>query len=117
LGSAAHADSDTNSGQNSELPVDLPKVVEDAMTVALGLQFRNLWVDRYCIPQDNHAVKTSQIEKMDEIYKSAEVTILLPQVAIHYTAYLVCAAGNVLGNRGPKILAVQFCGHFKTQPA
>jgi Heterokaryon incompatibility protein (HET) len=74
-GSATHTDSNTNNRQNSEFPVDLPKVVEDAMAVALGLQFRYLWVDRYCIPQDNHAVKTSQIEKMDEIYKSAEVTI------------------------------------------
>jgi hypothetical protein len=41
-----------------KLPDEVPKVVSDAILVVLGLGFRYLWIDRYCIPQADEAEKT-----------------------------------------------------------
>lgn len=46
------------------------------MTVTKNIGFRYLWVDRYCISQIDEAEKHGQIAKMDQIYASAEVTIV-----------------------------------------
>jgi hypothetical protein len=63
-----------DSGKLSE---KLPRTIEDAITVTLKLDFRYLWIDRYCINQktDNRE-KEHQIEKMDLIYMNAELTII-----------------------------------------
>jgi hypothetical protein len=53
----------------------LPLVVLDAMTLVLRLGFQYLWVDRYCIWQDDQAHKMSQVNKMDQIYSGASFTI------------------------------------------
>ncbi|KAJ2991010.1 hypothetical protein NUW58_g2683 [Xylaria curta] len=72
----------------NELPVAVPKVVTDAMTVVRELGFRYLWVDRYCIPQINQGlevdktyedlfhVQESHISKMGRIYASSAFTII-----------------------------------------
>lgn len=60
----------------SGLPSVLPKVVEDAIIVVQALGYRHLWVDKYCVPQDDAAVKIAQINSMDIIYQSAEITIV-----------------------------------------
>lgn len=57
------------------LPSPLPTVITDAICVTLGLGFRYLWVDRYCIDQDSHS-KHQQINQMDLIYQYAELTII-----------------------------------------
>lgn len=59
----------------SKLPKDLPLVVEDAITVTKRLGFRYLWVDRFCISDDD-AVKHTQIKNMDLVYQSAHATII-----------------------------------------
>lgn len=46
------------------------------MTVTKLLGFRYLWIDRYCIPQDNHEAKASQIRLMGKIYSSSVLTII-----------------------------------------
>lgn len=51
----------------------LEKSIEDALTVTQQLNLRYLWVDRYCIPQDDFKY---QISKMHEIYGGAHVTII-----------------------------------------
>lgn len=51
------------------LPTLPPRTVADAMTVALHLGLEYLWVDRYCIEQDNHAEKINAIGNMDAICK------------------------------------------------
>lgn len=54
----------------------LPKVISDAMEVARTLGYRYLWVDRYCIPQENSHVKHLQIQSMGRIYSLSDLTII-----------------------------------------
>lgn len=58
----------TDSQQNSinpfALPKSVPQVIEDSISVAKMLKFRYIWVDRYCVPQDDEKAKQSQIELM-----------------------------------------------------
>ena len=58
------------------LPARLPRTIEDSMTVARALGFRYLWNDSLCIMQDDPADKEAQINRMDAIYSSAELTIV-----------------------------------------
>lgn len=57
------------------LPVDLPLVIEDAITVCKKLGIPYIWVDRYCIWQEDPVHKIGQINRMDEIYGKALITI------------------------------------------
>ncbi|OHE99786.1 hypothetical protein CORC01_04922 [Colletotrichum orchidophilum] len=58
------------------LPDNLPPVIQDAMGATTKLGFRYLWIDRYCIWQDDATHKMSQVERMDQIYGDAELTII-----------------------------------------
>jgi len=53
-----------------------PKVITDSIQVTLDIGLKYLWVDRYCINQDDDEDKATQIAKMDLIYSHAEVTII-----------------------------------------
>jgi len=59
-----------------KLPKKLPTTIEDTITVMQKLNFRYLWVDRYCIDQQQEKERTHQIGKMDLIYMNAELTII-----------------------------------------
>jgi Heterokaryon incompatibility protein (HET) len=61
---------------SGKLPDKLERTIEDAMVVVIGLGFRYLWVDRYCIPQNNAAEKKSQIQRMGDIYAQSTLTII-----------------------------------------
>lgn len=78
------------------LPSPVPTVITDAICVTLGLGFRYLWVDRYCIDQDSHS-KHQQINQMDLIYQHAELTI-------------IAAAGNDPEFGLPGIISRARCG-------
>ncbi|TGO24411.1 hypothetical protein BPAE_0103g00120 [Botrytis paeoniae] len=54
---------------------EVPAVVKDAIKVTVKLGLRFLWVDRYCIPQ-NDSDKHRLIHSMDGIYSKAYVTII-----------------------------------------
>lgn len=58
------------------LPSRLPAVIEDAIkvTIAMGLQY--LWIDRYCILQDDIEDKMHQISNMDIIYINSQFAII-----------------------------------------
>ncbi|KAL0473794.1 heterokaryon incompatibility protein domain-containing protein [Neurospora intermedia] len=58
------------------LPDELPLVVADAIKVTMNLGYRYLWVDRYCIPQDNAKAKQRQIQNMGKIYSRSALTII-----------------------------------------
>jgi hypothetical protein len=58
------------------LPSTTPKTVLDALLVALRLGVRYLWVDRYCIDQNDPKEKHRLISNMDRIYAGAELTII-----------------------------------------
>jgi len=54
----------------------VPKTIEDAISVTLRLGFRYLWVDRYCIRQDDEVDFRQQIRQMHQVYRLAEATIV-----------------------------------------
>lgn len=58
------------------IPASLPVVVDDAITVVKTLGYRYLWVDRYCIEQENPENVEKQIAQMGQIYRDAEITII-----------------------------------------
>jgi hypothetical protein len=53
-----------------------PKVIHDSIqaTTQLGLDY--LWVDKFCIDQEDENLKHETIMKMDRIYAAAEITIV-----------------------------------------
>lgn len=53
----------------------IPMVVQDAMTVTKRLGKRYLWVDKYCVEQENHDLRALEIQAMDKIYEGAYATI------------------------------------------
>ncbi|OAG41544.1 hypothetical protein AYO21_04246 [Fonsecaea monophora] len=67
--------SDESVPDGDRLPKQLPRVIEDALTVAKKVGIPYLWVDRYCISQTNLVEKAAQIKKMGPIYSSASLTI------------------------------------------
>ncbi|TGO57519.1 hypothetical protein BOTNAR_0199g00100 [Botryotinia narcissicola] len=62
-------------GSAQDTGTEVEAVIKDAIkfTVKLGLRF--LWVDKYCIPQDD-SEKHRLIHSMDKIYSQAYVTII-----------------------------------------
>jgi hypothetical protein len=58
------------------VPEPAPAVIEDAMVVVVALGLRFLWVDRYCISQEDESDKRAQIPHMDATYKNAHLTIV-----------------------------------------
>lgn len=90
---------------------DPPKTIADAISVTLGLGLAFLWVDRYCVSQDNKEEQYHQLQQMGLIYKHAQVTI-------------IAAAGNdpthglpgISSNR-PKRTALTNIGQYAVFPS
>ncbi|KAK4113676.1 HET-domain-containing protein [Canariomyces notabilis] len=55
---------------------NLPRTVRDSMVVTLRLGFRYLWIDKYCIRQDDEEDKQRQIRLMTGIYGGAQVILV-----------------------------------------
>ncbi|KAI1050861.1 hypothetical protein LB507_009299 [Fusarium sp. FIESC RH6] len=55
----------------------LPRTIGDAITVTKSLGFDYLWVDMLCIDQQSNEDKHRQIAIMDQIYRSADLTIIV----------------------------------------
>jgi Heterokaryon incompatibility protein (HET) len=58
------------------LPDNIPQTISDALVVTRKLQYRYLWIDRYCIAQNSPEEKHTQISLMGSIYRNAEATIV-----------------------------------------
>ncbi|KAK3295869.1 heterokaryon incompatibility protein-domain-containing protein [Chaetomium fimeti] len=56
---------------------DMPVTIEDAMEVCRRLEEPYLWVDRFCIVQDDHDDKVEQIAAMAAIYSLAKLVIIV----------------------------------------
>ena len=54
---------------------DISAVVPDAAKVKLEIGLRHLWVDAYCIIQDDDHEKEEQLAQMHDVYRGATVTI------------------------------------------
>jgi hypothetical protein len=61
---------------DGRIPDNVPRVIEDAITVVTKLGLEYLWIDRYCIPQNNPVVRNAQIQQMGEIYVRSALTII-----------------------------------------
>lgn len=61
---------------SSQLEHSWPRVIQDAVEVTRGVGFRHLWVDRYCIDQNNPVEKDYLISRMTAVYAGAELTII-----------------------------------------
>ncbi|KAI1087865.1 HET-domain-containing protein [Rostrohypoxylon terebratum] len=53
-----------------------PRTIRDAIEVTRNLGYRYLWVDRYCIDQNDLNEKHRQIHDMGSIYYNASLTII-----------------------------------------
>jgi hypothetical protein len=60
----------------SQLPHPIPQVIEDSISAVLLLNGRYLWVDKFCVDQQNAVKRHRQINSMKEIYESAVATII-----------------------------------------
>lgn len=56
---------------------EVPRTIEDAILVTKLLGFRYIWVDMYCIDQEDAVDKHNQIAHMDILYSHADLTILV----------------------------------------
>ncbi|KAI9660326.1 MAG: hypothetical protein M1821_009676 [Bathelium mastoideum] len=61
---------------NGLLRRDLPKIISDALEVTNALDYRYLWVDAFCIVQNDDVSKKAMIESMDSVYGNAVITII-----------------------------------------
>lgn len=55
---------------------EMPRTIEDAMTICTELGVRYLWADRLCIIQDDPEDKMNQIEAMNDVYSSALLVLV-----------------------------------------
>jgi hypothetical protein len=58
------------------LPAQAPATIEDALLCTRAIGLRYLWVNRYCIDQTDPSTKHSLIQRMDQIYCDASLTII-----------------------------------------
>lgn len=58
------------------LPLHLPPTIEDAISIALQCGIEYVWIDRYCIDQNDATQKHDQIRQMDLIYRNAYLTMV-----------------------------------------
>ncbi|KAH8898518.1 HET-domain-containing protein [Thozetella sp. PMI_491] len=64
-----------DSGQREILINDLPRTIQDAVSVARHLGTRYLWVDALCIVQDDQDEWRDEAAKMGDVYSNAYFTI------------------------------------------
>ncbi|KAF2734249.1 HET-domain-containing protein, partial [Polyplosphaeria fusca] len=58
------------------VPANAPPLIEDCILFLRLLGFRYLWIDRYCIPQDDSWERHRQILQMGKIYSQSLFTIV-----------------------------------------
>lgn len=66
----------TTPGGLSDSHQDIPKTIRDALEITSTLGFDYLWIDALCIRQDDKADQDLQIEKMDQVYSGAVLTLV-----------------------------------------
>jgi hypothetical protein len=68
--------STTQRPTSAQLPDQLPQLIEDSIRTTLKLGYTKLWVDFYCINQNDEIHVATQIAQMDMIYSKSEATIV-----------------------------------------
>ena len=65
-------------------PSKYPQTILDAMRFTLLMGVRYVWIDRYCIPQDDLSEKHAQLRAMGSIYYHATFTIVAAEGDVTY---------------------------------
>lgn len=58
------------------VPTNLQRTIGDAIKVTKELSLQYIWIDKYCIYQNDESKRHVQIRQMDLVYKSAYITII-----------------------------------------
>lgn len=61
---------------NDRLPSVVPRTIDDAISLVRHLGWNYLWIDRYCINQNDDDDKSEQIGRMGDIYAGSTITII-----------------------------------------
>lgn len=61
---------------HTELKSEIPRTVQNAILVTKELGYKYLWVDKYCVSQNNDEARYEQIQQMATIYRNAEITLI-----------------------------------------
>ncbi|ORX93761.1 heterokaryon incompatibility protein-domain-containing protein [Clohesyomyces aquaticus] len=98
--------------------LDFPASIEDAVAVTLALGLEYLWVDRYCIDQENDAEKHDQIQQIGLIYSRAQMTIVVAASSdpLHGLPGVGCRALSVRKHARVN-QNISLCRYFPTSPA
>lgn len=62
--------------EHGRLPHQFPELIRGAIWVTLTLGYRYLWIDRYCVPQNDPIRRHSLVNNMDKIYEQSVLCIV-----------------------------------------
>lgn len=63
-------------GPDGQLPSDLAQTIVDAIEVTKKLGYQYLWVDQFCVDQENDVLKKTQLANMAAVYSEADLTLV-----------------------------------------
>lgn len=66
----------------------IPRTFQDAVTVTRGLNFRYLWIDCFCIVQDDKRDWERESAAMQAVFENAALTIAGPEASDSYSGFL-----------------------------
>ncbi|KAI0148750.1 heterokaryon incompatibility protein-domain-containing protein [Xylariaceae sp. FL1272] len=76
LDTSSYRLADLSNAEGIDLPQKKPKVVNDAIYICTRLSIPYLWVDLYCVDQQDPERKQIDIQNMGHIYHSADIVLV-----------------------------------------
>lgn len=77
---------------------DLPQTLRDAVIVCQHMNIRYLWVDAFCIVQDDQEDKAVEIARMPNIYRNSTLTIAASRAGSVQEGFLACRSATEFPN-------------------
>jgi hypothetical protein len=108
------SDSDSTDSGALAFPQHVSRTIRDAIKVTQDMGYRYLWIDRYCINQEDGVHKSSQIEQMDAIYRGADLTIIA--AAGQDENYGLPGVGTTKRKKQQQIVELESCTILSTGP-
>ncbi|KAF7520783.1 hypothetical protein G7054_g12666 [Neopestalotiopsis clavispora] len=110
----AKSDLDSTDSAALAFPQGMSRTISDAIKVTKDIGYRYIWIDRYCINQEDGAHKSNQIEQMDAIYRGADLTIIT--AAGQDENYGLPGVGSTRRKKQQQIVELESCTIFGTGP-